>query len=229
MENHFRKLFRFLIIFISWVIGFVFLYTTTVIILSGLPARIPFIKEPEQKGEVDIYVLSNGVHTDLVLPATSSQMDWKKRLTANNTCLDSTFKWVAFGWGDKGFYLDTPTWSELKWSTACKAAFALGGTAMHVGTYKSLAENNSCKKISISYESYERLIKYIHNSFYKNRDGSYVAIPNQHYNATDAFYEANGAYSLLKTCNTWTNTGLKISGAKACLWTVIDKGIFWHY
>ncbi|HRG51257.1 MAG TPA: TIGR02117 family protein [Bacteroidia bacterium] len=229
MNTHFRKLFRFLIILISSVISFVFLYTAAVVILSGLPSRIPRIMEPKQPDEVDIFILSNGVHTDLVLPATTNQMDWKKRLTENSTCLDSAVKWIAFGWGDKGFYLETPTWNDLKWSTAGKAAFALGGTAMHVSTYKSLTENDHCKKISISNENYAKLIEYIDSSFYKNKDSSYVGIPNQHYNETDAFYEANGSYSLFKTCNTWTNDGLKVTGAKACLWTVIDKGIFWHY
>lgn len=229
MQTHFRKLLRFFIILISSVISFVFLYTTSVFIFSSLPSRIPLIMEPIPEGEIDIYLLSNGIHTDLVLPATTSQLDWKKRLMENSTWLDSTAKWIAFGWGDKGFYLETPTWSDLKWSTAGKAAFALGGTAMHVCTYTSLTENDHCKKISISQENYAKLVEYIDNSFYKNKNGSYVCIPNQHYNANDAFYEARGSYSLFKTCNTWTNTGLKVTGSKACLWTVIDKGIFWHY
>ena len=181
-------------------------------------------------GEIAIYILSNGVHTDLVLPATTKYMDWKTVLTENRSSLtDTSLKWIAFGWGDKGFYLETPTWGDLKWSTAYRAAFALGSTAMHVCTYSSLTESEQCKRISISAENYKKLVAYIDNSFYKKETGSYQGIANKQYKEHDAFYEANGSYSLLKTCNTWANTGLKVTGAKACIWTVIDKGIFWQY
>ncbi len=45
----------------------------------------------------------------------------------------------------------------------------------------------------------------------------------------DAFYEAKGSYSFMKTCNTWANSALKSAGQKAALWTPSDKGIFRHY
>ena len=49
------------------------------------------------------------------------------------------------------------------------------------------------------------------------------------YGKNDAFYEANGSYSLFHTCNTWANNGLKACGQKACFWTPFDSGIFYHY
>jgi hypothetical protein len=44
-----------------------------------------------------------------------------------------------------------------------------------------------------------------------------------------AFYEAKGSYNLFYTCNTWANQALKAANQKAALWTVLDKGIFYHY
>ena len=32
-------------------------------------------------------------------------------------------RYVAIGWGDRGFYVDTPTWADLKLSTLCNALF----------------------------------------------------------------------------------------------------------
>ena len=64
-------------------------------------------------------------------------VDWiitfclSKCCAENTKSKDSTAEYLAFGWGDKGFYLDTPEWSDLKASTAFKAAFALGNSAMH--------------------------------------------------------------------------------------------------
>lgn len=51
-------------------------------------------------------------------------MDWSQKIPFSQTKGKSTdFNYIAFGWGDKGFYLDTPTWADLKFSTAFKAAF----------------------------------------------------------------------------------------------------------
>ena len=45
----------------------------------------------------------------------------------------------------------------------------------------------------------------------------------------NSFYDAKQTYSLLLTCNTWINNGLKASGQKACLWTPDAGGIFYQY
>jgi hypothetical protein len=54
--------------------------------------------------------------------------------------------YLAFGWGDKGFYLNTPEWADLKVSTALNAAFGLSSSAIHSTFYKKLRENETCKK-----------------------------------------------------------------------------------
>ena len=127
-------------------------------------------------------------------------------------------------------YLETPQWKDLKASVAFKAAFALSTTAIHATYYNTLVESDTCKKILISKEQYQRLVNYITNSFQKNKDGHFINIATKAvYNKNDAFYEANGSYSLFTTCNTWANSGLKTSGQKCCLWTPFDTGIFLKY
>src|SRR5690606_22158956 len=109
-----------------------------------------------QPEEITIYILTNGVHTDIVCPIQSEIINWNEIVPFENTLSqrnDSEF--VAFGWGDKGFYLDTPTWADLKFSTAFKAAFWLGDSAMHVTFYNNLKEAEDCKKIVISKENYK--------------------------------------------------------------------------
>ena len=134
------------------------------------------------------------------------------------------------GWGDKGFYLNTPTWADLKFSTAFKAATALSTSAMHTTYYQTMEENDECVKIEISKQQYTTLIQYIKSSLQKDPENNFIHIPtNAVYGTTDAFYEANGKYSLFKTCNSWTNSALKISGQKACVWTGLDSPIFEKY
>ncbi len=100
------------------------------------------------------------------------------------------------GWGDIGFYLETPEWSDLKASVAFKAASGLSTTAIHATYYKYLKEGADCKKIMISAAQYDRLIKYITESFQHDASGNFLPIKtNANYGKTDAFYEANGSYS----------------------------------
>lgn len=194
-------------------------------------SRIPVSEEPNANDEVAIYIFTTGVHTDIVVPTFTQQMDWSREIKFTNTTLaDSTFNYLAMGWGDKRFFLETPSWSELKVSTAFKGGTGLNTTAIHATYYRRMEESESCRKIIISEEQYTRLIDFIFRSFQKDENGHFINIKTKaNYGNTDAFYEANGRTSLFNTCNSWVNTALKTSGQKACLWTAFKDGIFLRY
>jgi uncharacterized protein (TIGR02117 family) len=202
------------------------LYLSSAYVLS----RITVDKEPAGS-DITLYILTNGVHTDLVMPVRNGQIDWSKEvLFANTNGKDTAAQWIAFGWGDKGFYLETPTWADLKASTAFKAATGLSSSAIHATYYRTMKEGGDCIKLTTDSAHYARLISYIQNSFDRDDNGHFIHIvTDANYGNTDAFYEAKGSYSLFHTCNTWANSGLKYSGQKACLWTPFDKGIFYQY
>jgi uncharacterized protein (TIGR02117 family) len=180
--------------------------------------------------KIPIYILTNGVHTDIVLPIKNEQYNWSNQLKFQHTkSKDLTCKYVALGWGDKGFYLETPTWADLKASTALKATTGLSSSAMHVTFYKKMNESKTCKKIVISSENYKKLIAFISKSF-QTKSGEFLKIEtNSVYGNHDVFYEATGSYSLFYTCNSWANQALKSANQKAALWTISDSGIFRHY
>ncbi|XZF15841.1 TIGR02117 family protein [Chitinophagaceae bacterium MMS25-I14] len=221
-----RKTLKYISIAIGSFIAFVGLYLLSAYILSHISTS-----REATNPDLSIYIKTNGVHTDLVMPVRTAQIDWSRELPFSNTAgKDTTAQYIAMGWGDKGFYLETPTWADLKFSTAFKAAFALSTAAIHTTYYKTLQEGADCKKIEISSTQYDRLIQYIHKSFRTDAAGHMIHIvTNANYGADDAFYEAGGSYSLFHTCNTWANSGLKSCGQKACLWTPFDKGIFYQY
>lgn len=211
----------------------VFLLFVVVYLLCGY--FIPFIEVPAEKTNepkvIETYILTNGVHTDLVVPIKNEEMDWGKMLPFENTISKRyDFNYLSVGWGDKGFYLDTPTWAELKPSTAIKAAFWMSESAMHCTYYYEMNEGKDCKKIMLTKKQYQNLVKYIVSKFDKDKEGKVVFIETDSvYGINDAFYDAKGKYSFLDTCNSWANEGLKAAGQKAALWTPSDIGIFQHY
>lgn len=222
-----RKLLKFLGLFILGFILFIGVY-----ILAGLGlGRMGVAAEKNTTTDLSIYLLTNGVHTDLVLPVKTPQIDWSKYLKYENTKSKQTgYNYVAIGWGDKGFYLDTPTWAELKFSTAFKAATGLSTAAIHATYYRTMTEGADCIKVNISNDQYKRLINYIQKDFIKKSNGELTHIQTDAvYGDSDAFYDATGSYSLFHTCNSWTNNALKAGGLKASVWTPFDKGIFHQY
>lgn len=210
----------------------IFLLIIGVYILCALLLpKITIDKEKNDREEIEIFILTNGVHTDIVLPINNKLIDWSKKIKFENTIKkDSTAKYVALGWGDKGFYLETPEWSDLKASVAFKAATGLGSSAIHATFYKNLKQSETCRKILISENQYLRLVKYIDRSFIKDAQQNYINIKTSaNYGKNDAFYEASGSYSIFHTCNTWANNSLKSCGQKCCFWTPLDTEIFAKY
>ncbi|MBC7827616.1 MAG: DUF2459 domain-containing protein, partial [Chitinophagaceae bacterium] len=114
-----KKMLRYLLRITVLILCLVSIYLLSAFCLS----RITVNKDVKESDDVTIYIKTNGVHADLVVPVKHGQMDWSRQVKFSNTVLnDSTMQWLALGWGDKGFYLQTPTWADLKFSVAFNAA-----------------------------------------------------------------------------------------------------------
>lgn len=221
---------RTLRILVKTILAFVLLLALYLLIAFGL-GRVPVNSnfKPCEKDSMAIYVRTNGVHTDLVLPVKTEIKDWTAFVNPADTKLgNANYKYVSFGWGDKGFYLQTPNWSDLTFKTAFRALFFLSTSAMHVSFHQRVNENADCHKVCISRQNYSKLAGYIEKSFQTQHNGP-QRIAGAAYWDNDAFYEAKGVYNLFFTCNTWTNTALKEAGLKACLWTPFQGDIMRLY
>lgn len=210
------------------ILGIVIIYVILGLLIPYIPVSA---KDDGQKKEIPVYIYTNGVHTDIVMPVKNDLQDWSTKIPFADTKSKRTdYNYIGIGWGDKGFYLDTPTWADLKFSTAVKAAFWLSDSAMHCTYYQTMKEGEDCKMIMLSRGQYESLVKFVEDKFDRDQNGKFMLIPTDAvYGDNDAFYDAKGTYSFLYTCNTWSNNALKAAGQKAALWTPSDFGIFQHY
>jgi len=183
-----------------------------------------------EKKELTVYITSNGVHSDIVVPIRTDQIDWAKELGIEQQLLtDSTRTRLAFGWGNKRFFLNTKDWGDLTFNTAFSAAFHLGTSAMHI-VHSRVPDTTSQNTITLrlSKRQYSELIAFLKESFAKN-GGDYLQIAEHPYGKYDFFFEAKRSYGLTYTCNSWTNEGLKAAEQKACKWTAFKDGIFVQY
>jgi uncharacterized protein (TIGR02117 family) len=219
------KLLKWISISLAFFAAFLIFYLFVSVIFSIIPIQ----KEKHKQADVLLFIISNGVHTDIVLPVKNLQTDWIAELGLSQA-QNTENKLISFGWGNREFYLNVPEWGDLTPGIAFCAISGLSPTAIHCSFYKNLKENEHCRSLVISTEQYIRLCSFISGTFKRSEKGEVVQIPTPaNYFCNDCFFEATGHYHLLNTCNTWTNRALKASGSKACLWTPFAKGILYHY
>jgi len=217
-----KKTLKYIGRFIELFFAFLWIY----LIISIYGAVIP-MGELKDEGDISIFVRSNGVHTYLWLPTNSAYIDWKGFIPTDTYANKASFDYISFGWGDKVFFLETPTWAELKVSTALNAAFLPSSTAMHVYYGAKPVESNRTRKVYMDGKQYTRLINYVKKSFRLAND-KVDLIEGKGYTDSDNFYEANNSYHLFRTCNIWTNEALKSANVKTGVFALFPDGILAH-
>ncbi|MFT2008986.1 TIGR02117 family protein [Pontibacter sp. 13R65] len=196
-------------------------------LLSSIPVNRSFAQTTESK--IEIFVTSNGVHTDLIVPVATPYIDWRRKLPLQHfASADSSFTHIGFGWGDRRFYMETPEWSDLKLGVALSSALWPTRTAMHVEYIRSsLLPNDRQRPVLLTEAQYLDLIRFIDSSFQK-QEGQYLLIANSGYSGYDNFYEAHGKFYATKNCNSWVNKGLKAAGVKTAWWAHFPYAIMRH-
>jgi uncharacterized protein (TIGR02117 family) len=222
-----KLLIKFLYGLMLGLLGLLLLFMGAALLLALIPVNAD---APVQSKGVEIYITTNGVHADFRLPVQTEVIDWRQSLALRDYAgANSSFSYVAFGWGDRGFYLHTPQWSDLTPGTAARALFMPSPTAMHVTYYpRAPAPGNDSRRLYLSGEQYQQLVAYIQESFARAESGKLLLIPGAGYSPYDNFYEARGSYTLLYTCNNWVNGGLQKIGIKTATWAPFDWGVMYH-
>ena len=207
-------------------IGFILFYL--LLCLIGLiPVNSEFSSPDDDEGVV-IAIASSSVHADIVLPIRQDDFDWRDHF--GKDCFSgktSHCTHVALGWGDRAFYLDTPTWSDLTIGTSLNALVLPSETVMRVSMTKlDHFPKENYRAVRISEAQYQSLCQFVLSSFELDDDGSMKIIPGKSYGATDAFFQAQGRYHLFNTCNCWVGRAMKASGIKVGWYTPLPKSVF---
>jgi uncharacterized protein (TIGR02117 family) len=176
---------------------------------------------------INIYVSSSGVHSDIILPIEHKVFSWSKYLhLEKGFAQDPTRSYISIGWGDKNFFLKTKEWSDLTVSTAVKAFTGMGTGAIRI-VQRYPPEKNEAHLIAfkISEKEYYNLVNRIKGEFLFKK-GKPSQITKHPYSNLDFFFDSCNSYSLMYTCNSWTNSNLKSADLPYCVWTPFKEGIY---
>jgi uncharacterized protein (TIGR02117 family) len=229
VRNALKRFRKFTGYFFTFLGSAILLYVLSTFILS----RITVKGRNNAGAKIQIFLMKSGVHTDFILPVSNSIKDWRQEFPLANTGFkDSSSKLVSIGWGDKTFYMNTPTWADLSLKTALTVPFGLGPSAIHATYYQQLLDDRPIIRLHVTEKQYRKLVRYIEQTLERNAKGQtkYIkaTMPGV-VTGNDAYYAAKGRYSVFFTCNSWVNSGLKSCQQKACYWTAFAGGIFYQY
>jgi len=201
------------------------LYLAAALVGSLIPVNRDW-REPDQG--ITIYLVDNGVHLDLVLPAEAAGLSWRSDFAPKDIAEPrwANSDWVMIGAGERAVYLDTPTWADLSLKTAARAAIT-GEQIIHV-QWASDPEDWADAAIRLTPEQYRRLHAAIRASF-DLKAGRPQRIDHPGYWDSDAFYEGVGNFNAIRTCNQWVASRLRIAGVETSLWSPFSKGLPWRY
>lgn len=167
-----------------------------------------------------VLMLSSAIHTDLALPVDAELIERFAFLAADG--LDPGLEgaeYIIVGWGGRSFYIETPTWSDLKPVPVFKA-LTVDRSVMHVSLAGEIDPGHpSVSPLYLDADAYERLVASVLASFTLGADAAPVVLADAGYGDYDRFYEAEGWFNAIAGCNVWTARMLRRSGLKTGWWT----------
>jgi len=200
------------------------LYLGVAFALMALPVNRHDVQAP---AAVQAWVLSNGIHTDLVFPVRGHGMDWTLLFPPGHArAAPPDARYIAIGWGDREIYLHTPQWADLTVGRAVSAALGRNAALLHVSHLREAeVTGGAAYRLPLSQAQYERLVAYVRASLPREQARP---VPGAHYARNDAFYEALGSANAFRTCNNWTGEGLRAAGVTVGRWTPFDFTVTAH-
>lgn len=169
---------------------------------------------------VTIFVVDNGYHVDLVLPTVDRSRDWRPLLDASPIAAPGRdAPWVAFGWGSRTAYTEIGALSDLT-PGAMARALAFDRTVMHVlPVARVRPEGANVRAVEIAAPLYAAMAARIDASFARDAEGRVQPLAGVTQGYGDAYFEAVGAFSPLRTCNVWAGDMLRGAQVKVGAWT----------
>ncbi len=186
-------------------------------ILLLLQLSAVYILPQDSANERIIHLVQQAWHVGYLIPVNSTTINY---IPVLNEFRD--YKYVDVGWGDEDFYQN----DGINYYYGAKAMLIPTSSVIKITAHKAskqsiLGWHEDYRKISLMYQEYVKLLKYIGASFLKE-DNAYIET-SSHAEGAIRYYKSHLSYYLFNTCNTWIARGLHSAGINIDYSGVITK------
>jgi uncharacterized protein (TIGR02117 family) len=203
---------------------FYVLAAVAVLLIAGTLVPRPLFADPATgQASRRILAIGNAIHTDIAIPIDAGVLARFETLLRAGVKADAPgARHLVFGWGSRAFYIETPTWADLK-PGPLLSSLTLDASVMHVGVAGAIDEARApVRGFDLTEAQFERLLVFIQGSFRNGADGP-IPIPDSAYGELDGFFEANGRFTALLGCNTWAAAALREAGLQTGWWNPLPQ------
>lgn len=204
--------------------GGILAYLACALALGLVPVNRGF--EPSPGGTI-VYLRSNGVHAELVLPVVSRAADLRARLPRSPAGMQPATH-VSIGWGDRRVYPETRTWADLREWSAVRALLGLNGAVLHVEFVAAPFSEDGLLALALPDRQFTRLAEGVLATFVRNDAGEPVTAQARGYGLRDAFYHAHGRFDAFRTCNEWVRRILADAGVRTAAWSPFQQALYFQ-
>lgn len=186
-----------------------------------------WLTSPQTDCKFRVYVSGDTMHTNFFVPVRNEAFDWSQHLDlatlGKSTSAD--YRYLQFGWGDRIFYVETPSWDKISLSSALRSLLLQNPAALFVKGHTAVPQypGETLKCVSLNQPNYLKLMHFLEDSFQTSSQGQERIGNGQ--DGDSSFYAATGRYSLLKTCNSWTADGLRAADVNTPLWGALAPAV----
>jgi uncharacterized protein (TIGR02117 family) len=217
-----RRSLRFLVAVIAVPVLVLLAFALTALACALLPLQG---RVQQADGEPPVYLCASLAHTDIMMPSRAPLMDWGSVFPAVAPPGLPSQTYLAFGWGDLRFFRETPTWGDVRISTALGALAGQHDTALRVVAVNPPEHNPACLRLRIDRAGRQALIDHIRATLLLDAAGQ----PQSQRDGTQlqAYYLAKGRYSALRTCNQWAAEALGAAGLPHAFFAPFSFSVTW--
>ena len=210
---------------VAWALTPIALY----LVLALIGAFVPSIGREdvaEGGGEREIILAAGVIHYDILLPLDDETRAAFSFLDDTRVPLEEG-QWLAVGWGSEAFYTSAGQYSDVTWAALGKA-LTWDRSAMRFEVYGGLPIHPDLKRVAMSGAQLDVL----RASILDDLGDAPVELEAEGLSETDAFFAAEGAFNMARTCNVWIASKLKDAGVKMGLWTptpyAVRLSLWWN-
>ena len=211
--------------FVAWGLAPIALY----LVLALVGAFVPAIGRGDVAsvgGEREIILAAGVIHYDILLPLDDETRAVFSFLDNTRVPLDEA-AWLAVGWGSEAFYTSAGQYSDVTWAALGKA-LTWDRSAMRFEVYDDLPIHPDLKRMSMS----EAQLDVLRESIRGDLGDTPVELEAEGLSETDAFFAAEGAFNMVRTCNVWIGQKLSDAGLSFGIWTptpyAVRLSLWWN-